>query len=165
MTRIFSVTAMILILLWGLAYAVGVEPVDRRPGTRLAGEVVMPTGDWAFTDSVMEVHLETYPWYGIPFSVTTVLARDGDALFLPSIYDGVMEFPGSKFWNRVVERDPNIRLRVNDQLFEMTIAPITDAQEFDRAFAALATKYPFWANKDVEEESQRTFALLRLRPR
>lgn len=165
MTRLFSVTAVVLLLVWGFAYAIGVEPADRRPGTRLAGEIATTPDDWSFTDSVMEVHLETYPWYGIPFSVTTVLARDGDALFVPSLYDGVATFPGTKFWNRVVADDPNVRLRVGDQLFELTIAPITDAREFERAFAALGRKYPFWSEKDPEEESQRTFALLRLRPR
>lgn len=165
MTRLISVTALIVLLLWGLAYAVGVEPVDRRPGTRLAGDVVAMPTDWSFTDSVMEVHLETYPWYGIPFSVTTVLARDGDALFVPSLYDGVMEFPGSKFWNKVVVGNSDVRLRVGDQLFEMTIAPITNPQEFERAFVALGEKYPFWAKMDLPPEPERTFALLRLRPR
>ncbi len=165
MKRIFFVTVLVLLVIWGLAYAIGIEPVDRRPGTRLAGEAAALPSDWVFTDSVMEVHLETYPWYGIPFSVTTVLARDGDALFVPSIYEGVATFPGTKFWNKVVVNDPSVRLRVGDQLFDMRIAPITDAQEFDRAFAALGRKYPFWADKTPEDESARTFALLRLRPR
>ena len=64
-----------------LAYAylafVGIEPKDRRPGTKLSGTTAVLPQDLAFVDNKMEVTLETQPWYGIPFSVTTVIVRHG----------------------------------------------------------------------------------------
>ncbi len=159
----------IIIIAGVLPATVGVEPQDRRPGTRLAGEEVALPADWSFTDSVQEVHIETRPWYGIPFSVTTVLARDGQELFAPSIYSEPAQFPGSKYWNSVVAADPNIRLRVGDQLFPLAITPIADPAQFDRALDALARKYPFWAKaqatKRTDPDAPPHFVLLQLAPR
>ena len=158
---------VLLLAVWAYAAFVGVEPKDRRPGTKLAGSVVELPASWEFLNdtAVAEAHLETYPWYGVPFSVTTVITEDGGSPYLPSLYTDVMPFPGSKYWNKVVARDPEVRLRVNGSLYEMKIYPVTDPAEFDRAFAALGRKYPFWADKVRAKETQRKFALLRLQQR
>ena len=159
---------VLLLLSWLYLAFVGVEPKDRRPGTLLAGEDVVLPADWSFvnrTDSAGEVHLETYPWYGIPFSVTTVIAEDKGALFIPSIYSEVLEFPGNKFWNKVVASDPRVRLRVAGKLYTLAIYPITDGARFDQGLQALAKKYPFWAKKLDEQPVEREFVLLQLKPR
>ena len=50
---------LVLLVLMGVTYAglafVGVEPQDRRPGTRLDGTVAALPSDLSFTDEVMEV--------------------------------------------------------------------------------------------------------------
>ena len=97
--------------------------------------------------------------------MTTVLARDGDDLFVPSLYEAEMPFPGTKFWNKVVQRNPNVRLRVGDALYELQIAPITDEAEFNRALQAFARKYPFWAERLATDGSARRYALLALSER
>lgn len=152
---------------WFYLAFVGVEPLDRRPGTRLAGDVAVMPEDWSFlnAESATEVHLETYPWYGVPFSVTTVIAADSAGAYVPSLYETVMAFPGTKFWNKVVQANPEVRLRVAGKLYELAIYPIAEPAEFNRAFAALGRKYPFWAQKVAEENTQHKFALLRLAPR
>jgi len=155
----------------GLVYliggVVGIEPKDRRPGTRLAGEPAAIPQDWSTTESVDEVHLETHPWYGIPFSVTTVIARSGDALYVPSLYDEAAEFPGTKFWNRVVLADPMIRLRVGEKLYELRIDNVTTEAEFLEGVRALAQKYGFWQQQlaELAPAGERKFTILRLRPR
>ena len=133
---------LVLAVIW--LGAVGVEPQDRRPGTRLSGTVQAHPNDWSFTDGVMEVHVEVRPWWQIPYSVTVVLGRDGDRLYSPSIYSEAAEFPGTKLWNTVLAGNPDVRLRVGTDIYELALKPATDPAEFDRGFRALAAKYPFW---------------------
>lgn len=159
---------LVLLAAWVYLAFVGIEPQDRRPGTRLSGQSATMPADWSFlnADSATEVHLETYPWYGVPFSVTTVIAVGADGVaYVPSLYGDVMEFPGTKFWNKAVQANPNVRLRADGKLYELAIYPITDSAEFARAFAALGSKYPFWAEKLAQNDTPYTFALLRLAPR
>jgi len=159
---------ILVVLCWSFLAFIGVEPKDRRPGTLLSGEVAPIPVDWSFvnqTDSAGEVHIETHPWYGVPFSVTTVIAEDNGELVVPSIYTKTLEFPGDKFWNKVVQANPKVRLRVAGKLYELAINPITDAAEFEQGLQALARKYPFWSKKLAEQPDQREFVLLRLKPR
>jgi len=159
---------VLLLLCWLYLAFVGVEPKDRRPGTLLSGEDAALPADWSFvnqTDSAGEVHLETYPWYGIPFSVTTVIAENNGSLFIPSLYSAVLEFPGDKFWNKVVASDPSVRLRVAGKLYTLAIHPVSDAAGFDQGLQALARKYPFWAKKLDEQPQDRKYVLLQLTPR
>ena len=162
---------IILVACVGIVYligsVVGIEPKDRRPGTRLAGELTAIPQDWSVTEAVDEVHLETHPWYGIPFSVTTVIARSGNALYVPSLYDEVAEFPGTKFWNRVVLADPNVRLRMAGKLYELRIDNAATEAEFIEGVNALAEKYGFWRQQlaELAPAGERKFTILRLRPR
>ncbi|MEM1229258.1 MAG: hypothetical protein AAGI15_01880 [Pseudomonadota bacterium] len=159
----------VLVVLIALAYGglamVGVEPQDRRPGTKLGGTDAALPADLATLAEPQEVHLQTHPWYGIPFSVTTVIAEQDGLLVIPSLYEAQMPFPGTKYWNKVVAADPSVRLRVDGKLYDMNIYPIEDAATFEQGFAALATKYPYWAGKVEEAQTAPRFALLRLEPR
>ena len=164
----FLVGLLVLLAgVWVFTAFVGVEPKDRRPGTKLSGETVDLPVSWRFVNDrrIAEVQIETLPWFGVPFSVTTVIAEDSGVPYVPSLYPDVMQFPGSKFWNKVVAANPLVRLRVDGVLYEMAIYPVTDSTEFQRAFTALGRKYPFWAQKVKANETPRRFALLRLQPR
>lgn len=159
---------VVLLLSWLYLAFIGVEPKDRRPGTLLSGEDAALPADWSFvnqTDTAGEVHLETRPWYGVPFSVTTVIAEDEGSLFVPSIYSEPAEFPGDKFWNKVVASDPRVRLRVAGKLYTLAIYPVADTAGFNQGLQALANKYPFWAKKLAEQPKDRDYVLLQLKPR
>ncbi len=162
-----AVTALLALFLGFAAYArwVGIEPKDRRPGTLLAGEVSDLPRDWRMVDTVGEVQVETHPWWGIPYSVTVVIARDGEDLYTPSIYSKPGEFPGTKLWNRIIADNPNVRLRIGKRLYELRLEPVQSEAEHARGLAALARKYPFW--QEVEEDPARLpgFAILRYAPR
>ncbi len=165
MKSVFAAIVTILALVYAWLAFIGIEPADRRPGTLLAGtEQPLPT-DLSFLDTAMEVELETRPWFGIPFSVTVVVARDADEIYVPSLYDTAQPFPGTKYWNHVVAANPNVRLRVDEMLYPLTITPVTNEAEFRDAFAALGRKYPFWREQMTLDGSQPRFALLRLQPR
>jgi len=166
MKKFFVTLIVLLVLGWLFLAFVGVEPKDRRPGTLLAGELAQLPADLDFLNAgeASEVHIETRPWYGIPFSVTTVIGHGDGLIVVPSLYGEVMAFPGNKYWNGVVDADPLVRLRVDGKLYEFAIYPISDSQEFDRGLAVLAAKYPFWKKTAAESQPPYPFALLKLVP-
>lgn len=145
--------------------AAGCEPKDRRPGTWLSGsEAQGPISDWSFVNGQMEVFVETRPWYGIPHSVTTVIASKNGKVFVPSIYDAPAEFPGTKYWNRIIAANPSVRLKVGETLYRMEARPAGTPEEFAEGFSALAEKYDFWRNVYEDPDNQLPFVIIRLHP-
>ncbi len=143
----------------------GCEPKDRRPGSWLSGDAVTtPVSDWSFVNEQMEVFIETRPWYGIPFSVTTVVAEADGKVYVPSIYETSAEFPGSKYWNRIIAENPSIQLKVGGKLYPLNALPAADEAEFAHGLSALAAKYDFWRSVEAGE-ADIAFTIIRLHPR
>jgi len=143
-----------------------VDPKDRRPGLRLSGDVVSGAiSDWSFSDDHPEIFLETKTWYGIPHSVTTVCARVGDKLYVPTVYFEGGEWP-DKFWNANVVADLRVRLQIGDKLYEREARVVEDPAEAKAALDALGAKYPFWQEQLSKPESERfDMAIVRMDPR
>jgi hypothetical protein len=143
------------------------EPSDRRPGLWLSGEVVQePVTDWSFTDAVPEIFVETRTWYGIPHSVTTVCAGLGERLYVPSVYFEGGDFPDARFWNRNVVRDPRVRLKIGDRIYERSATLVEDGAEWQAALGAFARKSSFWKELAEKPESERPRVyFLRMDPR
>ncbi len=140
------------------------EPQDRRPGTWVGGELVeTPINDWSFVNEHPEVYLQTHPWYGVPHSVTVVMGTNGETLFMPSIYyQEPKTFPEGKYWNKIVDTNPEVEVKIGDQLFPRRIRLISDPAEFEVALEALASKYDGWRNiKDNPDEAP-TYVLFAL---
>ncbi|MDA1075512.1 MAG: hypothetical protein O3A63_12245 [Proteobacteria bacterium] len=153
---------MILVLL-----ALGAcNPSDRTPGTWLSGERVdTPVIDWRFSDEQTEVFLQTSPWYGIPHSITVVMAATADGvLYVPSIYSEPAEFPGTKYWNRIISANPELLLKVGDKLYPRIARLVESEAEFQRGFETLAAKYPFWRSALDDESKRPPFVIIRLDP-
>jgi hypothetical protein len=140
------------------------EPRDRTPGMWLSGERVdTPVADWSFTNDVQEVQLETHPWYGVPHSVTVVMAASADGeLYVPSIYSEPEPFPGTKFWNGIIAENPEVLLRVGDKLSPRRAVPMLDDAGYQRGFEALAAKYPFWRTALEDPAKRPHFVIIRL---
>jgi hypothetical protein len=137
------------------------EPQDRTPGMWLSGELVeSPTEDWSFTGDYNEISIQTNPWYGIPFSVTTVIATAEGNLYVPSIYDTQAGFPGSKYWNRVIQDNPEVTLKIGDKLYPRRARLVTSDEEFELAFEALAEKYDFWRTVKTNPDKRPPFVLI-----
>ena len=141
------------------------EPQDRRPGMWLSGNVVAPPADWRFVGDHPEIFVETRPWYGIPFSVTTVIGTRNGKLYVPSIYEEEMSFPGSKYWNSVIAKDPYVRLKIGEDLYEMKAILVQDAAEFQEGVGALADKYDSWRGWMEDPDSGPHFVIIRMDPR
>jgi len=153
-----------VLLLLSVTLLAACEPEDRRPGTWLSGEEVAgPIADWSFVNDFQEIFIETHPWYGIPFSVTTVIASADGNVYVPSIYEAPAVFPGSKYWNSVIAADPEVRVKFGDKLYRMKALPAADEAEFAAGLAALAAKYDFWRSVQAGE-TDTAFAIIRLYP-
>jgi hypothetical protein len=154
-----------------LAFAIVVlaacEPVGRRPGLWLSGEVeTAPVTDWSFANEQREIFVETRTWYGIPHSVTTVVVAHNGTLYVPSVYFEGGEFPDGRFWNRNAARDPRVRLKIGDRIYERQAALVEDPAEWNDVLAAFASRMPFWQEMASKPASERpTIVFVRMDPR
>ena len=119
-------------------------------GFRLTGDLVKtPVTDWSFTDSIPTIQIETRTWYLLPHFVRTYIARNGEQLYLFSEYfapkpgqpDHRDEFPNARFWNRMVVRDPHIRVKIRNRLFQMRAYPLKEPGQVAVAREAFLSKY------------------------
>lgn len=80
-------------------------------GGPLAGEVAAPVGDWSFSDDHLTVAVETRGrWFR--HSVTVLCIAHEGKLYLPSRH------ASRKRWVRNLLRDPRLRLRIGDRIYE-----------------------------------------------
>src|SRR5262245_7709152 len=99
MTKKFFSTAVIvgvalLIVVLAVLRFVGFEPSGRRAGLWLPGTpVTTPVNDWAFTDPVQEIHIQTHTWYLVPHSVTIQCVNVGGQLYVASFHFGGSQAP------------------------------------------------------------------------
>ena len=109
-----------------------------RPGLWLKGEVVTtPVMDWSFVDKVEHpgrslntVLVETRTPYFIPHSVRTMpFVRNGQ-LYIRSHQDRMdLQFPNDKSWTSSVARDPRVRIKIGDKLYEATLVLVADRSQ------------------------------------
>lgn len=111
------------------------DPSDRRPGTRLGGEVAALPPDWSFTDAEPEIAVEVSGFLGLPHSVTIWCGAVDGALFI-----GARD-PESKRWPAWADADPDVRLKIAGKVYEVRLTPLTDADAIARVQAALVAKY------------------------
>lgn len=134
-------------------------------GFRLTGDLVTtPITDWSFIDGIQNIQVETRTWYLLPHFVRTDIARSGAQLYLFSEYfapkpgeaDHRDEFPNARFWNRMVVRDPRIRVKIGDRLFQMRAYPLKDPSEVALARQAFLDKYADVRKEQEQPESRRS---------
>ena len=118
----------------------GLDPKGRRPGLWLKGNLVTtPVTDWSFTDKLHNIEIQTETWYGLPHSVTINCNRaNGQQLYLVSTYPAGTR----RSWNDNVMRDPHVRLKIGDNVYDRTLSPVTDPAEQQAVLKAKYQKYP-----------------------
>ena len=106
-----------------------------RPGLWLKGEVVTaPVTDWTFVEnvphpgrSINTVLIETRTPYFIPHSVRTMATVRNGELFIRSHQDRMdVQFPYDKSWTSNVARDPRVRIKIGDKLYDATMVLVAD---------------------------------------
>ena len=73
-----------------------------------------------------------------------------DKLYLFSAYYQGGDFPDNRFWNRNVMRDPRVRLKIGNQLFERTLSHVTDETEREAVHQTFVEKYTEWHTPGLE---------------
>ena len=100
------------------------------PGLWLSGQVVTaPVSDWSFATQYPTDKVQTRTWFLIPHSVTTGFVVHNGQLYLTSMFRAGMPFPQSKMWVTDVMRDPRVRVKFGDKLYDCVASPVTDPGE------------------------------------
>ena len=107
-------------------------PFVLLPGGALEGPTAATPESWSFTDEVSTVQLETLP--ADPYSVNIWVIAMGENLY---VHAGA----NRSTWVENIETDANVRLRVNDSIYELAASRVDDQAEFDRFSDAYDRKY------------------------
>ncbi len=141
--KVVGVILVCLVLLLVAARVTGFEPNGPRPGLWLKGDLVTtPVADWSFTDSIHDVEIQTNAWYLLPHSVTINCVSYKGQLYLASFYPAGLTYPHGRSWNANVARDPHVLIKIGGQLYDRTLALVTDPAEQEAVKAARSKKYP-----------------------
>ena len=117
----------------------GLNPHDRIPGLWLTGDLVTtPVTDWSFTDRFPTIKLQTQSRFLLPHSVTiNCLAYKGQ-LYVSSTHPA----GAPRSWDENVMRDPHVRIKIGDKLYDRTLVLVTDPAEIEGVLQVKAKKYP-----------------------
>jgi len=121
----------------------GVSWRCRVPGLWLRGDLATnPVLDWSFTDKYQTVKVQTRDRLLFPHSITTYCVSCSGQLYLTSVYRAGLQYPHGRRWNENVARDPHVRIKIGDQLFDRTLVYVTDPEERAAVIRNKAKKYP-----------------------
>lgn len=141
--RIAGLIVVCVVLLLVVFSITGLEPRQRTPGLWLKGNLVTtPVTDWSFTDNVSTVEVETRTRYLVPHSVTTYCVDYKGQLYLDSFYPPGVQYPHGRSWHENVARDPHVRLKIGNNLYDVTLVHVTDPAEKATVRELKAKKYP-----------------------
>ena len=134
--KVLGAVVVCVVFLLLVLRVTGLDPHERIPGLWLTGTVsAAPATDWSFTDKIVTVKVQTSTPYLLPHSVTTWCIAYNGQLYLATSGAAVRE------WPRDVARDPHVRLKVGDQLFDATLMVVTDPAEREGVLQVRAKKY------------------------
>jgi hypothetical protein len=138
-----SVVVVVVVVALIALRVVGLDPHERRPGLWLQGEpATRPVSDWSFTDKYPTIYIQTRSWYLLPHSVTITCVAHNGQLYLTSVFPQGSPFPQGKSWTSNVMRDPHVRLKIGDQVFDEAVSLVTDPTERAAVLESKAKKYP-----------------------
>jgi hypothetical protein len=107
-------------------------PFVLLPGGALEGETAPVPSDWAFTDTVDTVQFETLP--SDPYSVNIWVIGLDEHLY---VHAGT----GRSTWVENMETDPNVRIQIEDAIYELAATRVEDQAVFERFSDAYEQKY------------------------
>jgi len=141
LSRVFGVIVLCMVLLLVTLRFTGLNPYGDTPGRSypglwLSGNLVTtPVADWSFTDNIRTVKIQTNTWYLLPHSVTIWCIAYNGQLYVAT-YDAPV-----RSWPRNVARDPHVRLKLGNDLYDRTLSVVTDSTEREGVLQARAKKY------------------------
>jgi hypothetical protein len=121
-----------LIALSSLFLVAGCGPFLILPGGELDGSTAPAPNDWSFSAEVGTVQLETRP--EDPYSVNIWAVGMGPVLY---VHAGA----NRSSWVEHMEANSEVRVRVEDQLYDLRASRVEDQDEFTRFSDAYEEKY------------------------
>jgi len=138
--KIVGAIVVCLVLILIVLSITGFGPRNRTPGLWLKGNVVTtPVTDWSFTDKYPVVQLQTQSWFLLPHSVNIGCETYNNQLYVSTVYAAGTPAPA---WNGNVIRDPRVRIKIGDQVYDRSASLVTDAAEQQAVLEARTKKYP-----------------------
>jgi len=129
-----------------LTVACSIMPKDERPGLRLPGEVhQQAVKNWSFAEDSGEIFMGTVTGYWIPHSVTAWCVTVGNELYVYA------EYADKKRWVANVARNPNIRLKIKDKVYEQRLVPVTDPTTIASIDSGFVRKYEY-EEEEIDED-------------
>ena len=141
--KVIGAILVCVVLLLIVLRITGFGPHGRIPGLWLTGDLVTtPVADWSFTSNDPTVEVQTNTWYMLPHSVTTFCVAYQGRLYLTSVYHAGLEYPHGRNWNANVARDPHVRIKIGDKVYDRTLFYVTDPAEKAGVLEVKGNKYP-----------------------
>ena len=131
------------------------NPSDQQPGIWLNGSDADYPSDWTFTDAHREIAVEVNTPYFIAHSVTVWCAQVDGTLYIGA------RSPEEKNWPGWVDDEPNVRLLVNESIFEAALADVSATDEITTLEQAYIGKYDI----DSMQQAGATIRYWRVTPR
>jgi hypothetical protein len=143
--------ALVLVFSTGLLCACS-GPMGPIPGGELEGTPTPWPEDWAFTDAVENVLLQTNPMD--PYSVTVWMVNVENEIYIAAA-------DTDSAWAQNMFQDPSVVLSVNGMLFNATARNVSDHDQLSRAVQAYLAKYDIESQEDFVQEGGALFHLQR----
>jgi hypothetical protein len=132
-----------LILVLVVLRITGLDPHGPIAGLWLKGNLVTtPVTDWSFVTPYTLDQVQTRSWYLLPHSVNTNFVVLDGQVYLTSVFPSGVPFPQGKGWTANVIRDPHVRLKFGNQLFDRRLLPVTDPATLEKLLQLANEKYP-----------------------
>lgn len=139
--RIVGFVLVGLVLIGAIAYQLRTDPIGPIAGKRLSGDEKPFPSDWSFSTAHPYCAFESRPT--APHSVTVICFVVNGKMIVPSL--GAPD----KDWPFYVLEDPNVRLKVGDDVYPARAARITEFSQEDVRSAILG-KYPDFSDRIPE---------------
>ena len=124
------VLALVVLRITGFSPIGNIPGPGNYPGLWLSGKVVTaPVTDWSFASQYKTDKVQTRTRYMIPHSVTTSFILHNGQLYITSMFAAGVPFPQGKSWVRNVMRDPHVRLKFGNDLYDCILSPVTDPDQ------------------------------------
>ncbi len=117
------------------------EPIGPLPGRALSGEVVPAPEDWDEVDDAEVVQIEMVG----PYSVNIWGVAAGDAYYIAAGQGDETR------WVNRIRRSDEVRLRVEEDVYELRAIEVTDQAELQVVGEAYADKYDLEAEEDFPD--------------
>lgn len=135
MKRIAIVAGVVVAVLYVAAIFSPVDPVERRPGTSLSGDLAVDQDtDWSFVEGRTRAWVETHTRYLVPHSITVSAWADNGKLYV-----GCRECD-TKTWPRNVARDDRVRIKIGESIYERRAIRVTDPDERAAVLGSAASR-------------------------